>query len=372
MSFRSSSSEPCRRQGESRRRQRGKRMGLNNFKNNQRVLDSAPSAPRSNNNESGVSIIGIVAVTFILSLLGVVAVSVLTTSSSLSTDYMQAQQAFYIAEAGRQWYIEQIQVDSDWSNNASSGNKGPEDFAGGSFLITIPKCSSNSIDVISTATITGYENQAVKRAVSCSVERSIPDAFNYALYVGGSIHSQNTEDFIVNGQQIENTSVLPTVDFTYYQSIANNVISGDKTFTSGAYSGVWYVDGNVTVDSNVTINGTIIATGNIDMKSKSNIVINASSPYPALVANGNFQFQDSLNITVNGLIYVGADLSGNFLMQKAENINFTGTVMVAGNFNIQNSEDVTITYDPAVVVSLPPGFSGGSTSVVLSVWKEVI
>jgi len=320
----------------------------------------------------GISVAGVIAIMLILSLLGIVGVSLLGSTSSLGLDYMQSQQVFYIAEAGREWYIEQIQADNNWSDNASSGDKGPKNFANGSFTITVSDCQTDSLDMVSTAVLTGYENQALQRVVSCHVERGIPDAFNYALYVGGNITSQGADNFTVTGEQAEGVTNFPSVNFFYYQSIADHVISGNHTFASGTYSGVWYVDGNVTVNSNVAINGSIISTGNIDMNHNENITITAVSPNPALIAEGNFQFQDSDHITITGLIYVGANLSGNFLMQKAEDINFTGSVLVAGNFNLQNSEDVNITYDESTLDGLPPGLSGGSSSVVASGWKEVL
>lgn len=322
--------------------------------------------------ERGISIVGVVAIMLILSFLGIVAVSLLGSSSIGGLEYLYSQKAFYIADAGRQWYIEQLQNDSSWSDNAASGDKGPKSFAGGSFTIAVSNCQADSIDFTSTATLTGYDGQPAQRVAACSISRGLPTAFNYALYVGGSIQTQGAEDFTITGTQKEGVTDFPTVNFSYYQSIANHAISGNYTFTAGTHTGIWYIDGNVTVNSDVTINGSIITTGNIDMKNKDNITITASSPYPALVAQGNLEFNNSEDITVTGLVYVGADLSGNFLTQKAEDITFTGTVMVAGNFNAQNSEDFSITYDPSILVNPPPGFSGGATNISVSGWKEVL
>jgi hypothetical protein len=192
------------------------------------------------------------------------------------------------------------------------------------------------------------------------------------LYVGGNINSSGATDFVVTGGQQSGATDFPAVNFSYYQGIADHVVSGNKTFAAGTYSGIWYINGNVTINSNVTINGSIISTGNVDVKKVSNVTITASSPYPALVANGNFNFEESDNITVSGLIFVGADLSGNFLMQKAEDITFTGTVIVAGNFNVQNTDDVSITYNDAIIDNPPPGFTSTTGAPTTSDWQEVI
>jgi len=323
-------------------------------------------------NKKGISVIAVVAVMLALSLLGIVAVALLGSVSSLGVDYLKARQAFYIAEAGRHWYLESLQSDNNWSDNATTGDRGPKNFAGGSFVITVSNCMADSITVTSAAVVTGYESQSIQRVVSCDVSRGLPTAFNYAIYVGGSIHTQGAEDFSVTGQQKEGVSDFPTVNFSYYQSIANHVETGAYTFSSGTYTGIWYIDGNVTFGSDVTLNGTVIATGNIDMKSQSNITITSTLPYPALVSDGNYEFNNAHNINITGLVFVGADLSGNLLTQKAEDITFIGSVLVAGNFNAQNSEDMSLIYNTEIASNPPPGFSGGSQNIMMSGWKEVL
>lgn len=324
-------------------------------------------------NKNGVSIVATIGIMLILSVLAMAGVSLLGSASGLGMDYMQAQQAFYIAEAGKEWYLEQLQDDSDWSNNT---NELPKAFGGGSFTITVSNASQNAINVISNGSLTGYESQPVQRVIEAGITRqALAEGYNYAIYAGGKIDTNNTENLNINGNTKENQTDFPSVDYSYYQSIASHVISGNYTFTAGTYSGIWYVDGNVSIDSAVTLNGTIVTTGNINMTGSDNIVVTATPPYPALVAEGNFLFQNASNITVAGLIYVGANMSGNFLSQRAENINFTGTILIKGNFNLQGSKDVTITYDPSILGNPPPGFSGGGgTGAVMTSagWHEVL
>jgi len=326
-------------------------------------------------NKNGVSIVGVVGIMLILSMLGLAAVSLLGTASSAGLDYMQSQQAFYIAEAGKAWYLEQLMSDSDWSDNAATGDKGPKNFAGGAFAITVANSAQNSIDVTSTGTLTGYEGQNIQRKVAVHVTKtSTPLAFNYALYVGGTVNTNNAEDLVITGQQLQNATFFPVVDFSYYESIAGHKVYANKSFAAGTYSGIWYVNGNVTFASNVTLNGTIIATGNIDMSNTDHVTVNPDQPYPALVANGNFLFQNSEHMTINGLVFVGADLTGNLLAQNIEDANVFGTVIVAGNFNLQNSEHVTITYNPLILASPPPGFSGGggTQTITTTNWYEAL
>lgn len=318
--------------------------------------------------KKGVSIIATVAIMLILSLLGLTGVSLLGSASSAGLAYMQAQQSLYIAEAGLNWYMEQLQNDTDWSDNA---NLSSVNFAGGIFTISVSNAQIDSIDASSASSVTGYESQPIRRVVTAHLTRSLK-AFDYVIYAGGSINDSQAVNLSINGDQQEGvpTEDLPVVDFPYYEEIAPNKIYANHTFTSAGspYSGLWYIDGNVTVDSNVTINGGIIATGNIGMKNKSNINISASSPYPALVSQGNFQLQGASNVNISGLIYVGADMTGNSLWQQSEDITVTGVIIVAGNLDLQQSEDVTINYQAPASM---PGFSGPS-SINYSTWKEVI
>ncbi len=332
-------------------------------------------------NKKGVSIIAAIGIVLILSVLGLVGVSLLGSVSNSVSDYLRAQRAFYIAEAGARWYLQQLKIYADAGNNwtavGSSTDLGPKNFAGGTFSITVSNCQIDDVDILSVGIMTGYQNQQIKRQVAMHAHKKFTTTgFEYALYVKGDVHSQGAEGFTVNGKQITNATDFPSVDYPYYQSISTpgQIISGNHIFNAGTYSGIWFIDGNVEIKSNVTINGTIITTGNIDMTGSNNVTINAVLPYPALVSDGNFLFQNASNIYINGLVYVGADLSANFLSQKADNINFFGSIFIAGNFNLQNSEDIVITYNPAIIDNPPPGFYGGpgGTNVIISNnWQEV-
>jgi hypothetical protein len=95
--------------------------------------------------------------------------------------------------------------------------------------------------------------------------------------------------------------------------------------------------------------------------------IQFSAPlYPALVAYGNFLFQKAEDLTIIGLVYVGADFQGNLLLQNAENINFTGVVLVAG------TAYVTIQYQSqAGVPEITPPLSGIPTYSNWMEWNQI-
>ncbi|MBN3038666.1 MAG: hypothetical protein JW869_04525 [Candidatus Omnitrophica bacterium] len=291
-------------------------------------------------------------------------------------------QAFYVAEAGLEravWFLTAYEpvtgTDSDgsWRSlpyNGGSNPPGPgandpqnEPCGQGDYTIWVEAEAGNTVVVHAEGMVGGINRVLRQRGTVIEV----PEAFDYAAYVGGQING----DITVNGDSQENGTELPTVDMTYYSNNADHNIVGNHNFPSGVYNGMWYVDGSVTFDNNVTINGSIISTGGISTNGNSNISIIADLPNPALVAEGNFNFQNSANVMVDGLIYVGSDLTGNFHLQQAHNIVFTGVLIVGGNLNCQNS-DVTVNYDPAIAENPPPGFTDGGRVVFTEEdWQEL-
>ena len=136
---------------------------------------------------------------------------------------------------------------------------------------------------------------------------------------------------------------------------------------------MWYVDGNVNIGSYVNINGGIISTGNVSIDRVNNINITASATYPALVTQGKLDIKNSGDIEINGLVYVGADLDGNMLAQGTTSVSITGTLLVAGNFNLQQSNTVSVTYDASQTQNLQ-GISGGETEITITPqtdWDEI-
>ena len=86
---------------------------------------------------------------------------------------MQAEQAFYIAHAGMEWYLEQLQGDSDWSkgNPVVPAVKTNQVFGAGTFSITYSNNSKNAIDITGTGKVTAWDGNTVQRVISCHVTR---------------------------------------------------------------------------------------------------------------------------------------------------------------------------------------------------------
>jgi len=219
-------------------------------------------------------------------------------------------------------------------------------------------------------------NRKVQQSV---VANEIPEAYSYALYTGSSIDKDRATNLNITGSEKESATNFPTVDFAYYKSIASpgQDISGNYTFSAGTYSGIWYINGNVTISSNVTINGSVITTGKIDGSRASNVVVNPTSTYPSLIANNNIDFSRSTNVTISKLIYAGADGSGSLDFSRATTVNLTGTIIAYGAIDLSRSDSVTITYSSSIITDPPPGISGGGGGGAASIsvqkdWNEIV
>lgn len=331
---------------------------------------------RLNTDIKGTAIIAAILIMLIASVMGLAAASLLGTDTASSLNYMNSQEAFFIAEGGLEYYLEQLQGQTtSWTTPPTKPTN--ETLGKGTFTITTANEQANSIDVTSTANLTGIGGETITRVVTVQVRRqSAPEAFSYVLYVGNTIVTTGATNLTVTGDQQEGGSNFPTVNFSYYQDLAppSQKISGNHIFTSGGspYSGIWYVNGNVTINSDVTINGTVVATGWIRGREEQDITVNPTLAYPALVSNNYIDFRDSDDVTINGLVYAGADGSGTFSARGTEDFSLTGTIIVAQWITFQDSEDATITYDSSIVTNPPPGFSGsGSQTVGISNWDEV-
>jgi hypothetical protein len=108
-----------------------------------------------------------------ISLVAVVIVMMIVASLALFiaaiTD-MQAEQAFYIAQAGMEWYLEQLQGDNNW--NSAPAVKTNQVFGTGTFSVTFSNNSRNAIDIVGIGKVNAWDGNTVQRVISCHVSRA--------------------------------------------------------------------------------------------------------------------------------------------------------------------------------------------------------
>ncbi len=296
---------------------------------------------------------------------------ILTEKGLIVRDYYE-KQVFWVAEAGIEKGLKAVIDDPGLLTDSQYWIDNFTDVSLGEGVYTVRITEDSGVYTL-TSTATAHEiTMTIQQGVSFD-SGGVPEPFNYVIYVGGKIDDKDTTNLSITGEQVEGGTALPKVDFPYFKSIADpgQDISGNYTFSDKGpgtdYSGVWFIDGNVIVESDVTVDGSIITTGGIEMRGSSNISITAASPNPALVANGNIDLKNTLNVTIFGLIYAGADMEGNLDIKEAVNLNITGTIIAGGNFDLKESDSVTITYDDSIIIDPPPGFE---TVIPRKDWRQ--
>ncbi|MBU1727390.1 MAG: pilus assembly PilX N-terminal domain-containing protein [Candidatus Omnitrophica bacterium] len=289
--------------------------------------------------------------------LGTVSVFMLTSDTRIAMDTISSTKALFLAEAGVQYAMEVLSNDDDWLDNTTM----TKSMSGGTFTAEFLTKPPTTATMKFTGTVDG-----ISRKFSANLfKRS--EVFDYGLYVVGSVNTAGATNLTLPAEAPE-TIEFPAFDFEYYQSIATRTDISEFTSAGSPYNGLYFYDGNVNIGSDVVVNGGIISTININFPNgTSNVNINGVLPYPALATMNNLLFQQCSDIYVNGFIYVGGDMTGNFNAQQTEYITLVGTVIVSGNFNLQGSDYFTILYEDDGLIGIP-GLDG---PIVYYAWKEV-
>ncbi|MBN1870631.1 MAG: pilus assembly PilX N-terminal domain-containing protein [Candidatus Omnitrophica bacterium] len=303
--------------------------------------------------------------------------------------------ALYLADAGLNkavWYLTNTapdgSTDGSWRTTAYPANPGAnptdpqqESLGDGTYTIWVETSGS---DIIVTAQGTvGNIVRTVRETMTLA--SGVPEAFNYVHFSGGKIDFKDSSGTVngnlaaavtvdneggitINGTITEGSSVpVPSVDLASYAAIAGTTVIGNRTFTSGTYNGIWYVDGRATINDNVTFNGTIIATGNIVLTNTDNFMSNPASNYPALVSGGRITGNKLATSTINGLLFAATSID----IDQGSNNTVNGSLISAGNIGLTKGSGWSITYDSDLADNPPPYFSAGSGSASGDGWQEI-
>lgn len=290
-------------------------------------------------NKPGFTIIAAIFIIIIVVLLAITTATMMSTESNLAVKNNHSTKAFYIADAGFDYYLKDLKADTDWSTPPPQPTKS---FSGGVFTISTSAESQNSIMVTSLGIITS-EGQTYTRTMRSIIARmaglqGILD--EYLLYWGGvggggsttisnnvgiwgdifanssiSMGSGTTVNGdtlatgtitggTVTGSREQNTALPtnpPTMDTTYYTNLiayANNNPTpppGNKTWNTSTKTGNIYIRGNL------TINGTITITGTCTTAVTGTVTINNG----ATIRYENFRLIAGGLITINNTVTIG-------------------------------------------------------------------
>ncbi len=133
-------------------------------------IASGTSYPR--NGYKGFALMGVIGLLILLGLFTTVGLSLVASSSGSYANLVQGAQAFAISRAGAEWYIEQLNLDTDWSDQSSQTRL----FAQGSFTIDsfAYDPASDRLTFTSTGTITSNMAEVDRRENLCSTFQFCP------------------------------------------------------------------------------------------------------------------------------------------------------------------------------------------------------
>lgn len=357
---------------------------------------------RKISDNKGLSLVAVVIVMLIVASLALLVASLMSSGNIVAITDMQAEQAFYIANAGMECYLELLQADTDWSTPPTVFTN--QTFGTGTFTITYANQATDSIDVTSTGKVTGWDGNSVQRVITQHVVKSggsgypggLPAAFGYGIHCFGSninfrnstgtvngdvastVQVRNYGSMTINGIVTQNSTVPDPgpIDMASYLAIADIVQPGNYTFLAGTYGSpgneqIYYINGAATIRSDVTIYGTVIATGNINVSNRTNIHITSADGYPALIAGSSISVSTMSSSTIDGLIYA----DNNVTFDRLSNVTMNTCILAGNNISIQNGSNFTINYDTNITTNPPPFFSGysaGSATITTSLWQETL
>ena len=303
--------------------------------------------------------------------------------------------AGYLAEAGLNhavWYLTNTAPDSStdgsWRTTAYPADPGAsptdpqqESLGEGTYTMWV-ETSGSDIQVTARGTVAGIE-RIIRETIT--LPNTQPAAFNYVQYSDGAIDFNNSSGSVtgdlaatgtvdnesgmtITGTITESSSVVaPTVTTSSYESIADTTISGNHTFSAGTYSGIYYVDGRVTINDNVTFNGTIVSTGNIILTNTDNFSSTPTSNYPALVSDAAITGNRMGSATINGLVFATTSIS----FPRATSNTINGSLISGGNVTLTSGSGWAITYDSDLANNSPPYFTEGTASTTGDSWIEL-
>jgi predicted acyltransferase (DUF342 family)/type II secretory pathway pseudopilin PulG len=310
-------------------------------------------------NDKGISLIAVTIVMLVVATLALVIASTISSGNITSVTDLQEQQAFYIAQAGIEWYMEQLENDSDWSDNTSPVIS-DQPFDVGRFTVECSAQEIDSIDITVTGKVTGWDGNDVQRIITAHLEKTEEGATfaDFAIFYGGGDGTVTTDinknqtitgDIFIHGdldigknctitgdvlatgeitvgsgtnisgdtiEDADPPADQPTLDTSYYDNLiatAATQPAGDRDFEGETISGTIYVNGDVEIDDYIDGSGTIVATGSIEIIKETDIgddITLIASETLIMRKNGNVgtevTFYSSSNIDIKTGIVFGS------------------------------------------------------------------
>lgn len=290
--------------------------------------------------EKGIALVLLIFLLVASSLAAVVAFSLLAQGATTGLGQSECMQAYAIAIGAKEWYLQQLANDTDWTDEADQTNI---PLGQGSFDIGINNALASNVSFTATGRLTGYFNQTVQRQISLTAKK-LPKACRFAVFWGrdtgstlqlrnsttinGSLWSRgNTEvrsgcsvtsiaycpnDKSITGagtfteQKISSPPDMPPIDEAYYSNLIDSFDSFITTYGTGSdrnQNTDLVLNGDIigcrhfTTNGNITISGYgyIVASRNIRLHSLNS----ATGTLTISPSGGNIYFLAARSLLVN-------------------------------------------------------------------------
>lgn len=291
----------------------------------------------------------------------------------------QGEQVLFIAEAGIEDALHELKLNSDWRTGFNQ-----KSLANGLYSVSVqPTTWPNTANALALSSEGKILNSRVKSVITAIV--SLGQAlFSSAMQSTQNININNSTGtvsgsltagtvytlngaLVVQGQKTNNSTLPVTApNFSALKNAATVLVTGEKHFTAGTYTGVWYVDGTVLIDSNVTINGTIISTGHIQFGNTTNVRIITGDTKSALISGNTILGSNAQNAYIEGMVYASQSIQLN----DQKNCTYIGAIAAPGDISSNNSQNMSVIYN-GTYATTPKYFgteTAGSNLKVLA-WK---
>lgn len=345
----------------------------------------------------GFTLVATIFIILVIAVLAIITSTFIASDAVLAVRNINSLKSFYICNAGVEYYLKQLQNDSDWTSPPTQETK---TFAGGVFTISTTNESLTQITFTVTSFLT-LEGKTYSRSINLLVTGGSLGGVNgiasqYSIYMGGGVgggaslgnNATVNGDVYINGNlsmgsgatvtgdatatgSISGGTVLgseetgapppsnpPTLETSYFTNLINYAntnpnITGTYAVPSSLSPGTVYVQGNVTISNSVTLTGvsTIVATGTVNVGSNITIGNNLT-----IIAGGAITMVNAVTIGEKGLWYSATSITfkntgtvsdvnvgdGSAFITPGDitaknNLNFSGFMYSGGTLSIKNN-----------------------------------
>ncbi|MBF0511280.1 MAG: hypothetical protein HQL13_03025 [Candidatus Omnitrophica bacterium] len=307
--------------------------------------------------KKGVGIVAAVIVMLVVAVMGLAISSMLQTNLSNSVNYLQSQQAMYLAESGLQAAMYQISKGGGAWTGWSGAN--PVTLQAtltgyGDYNVSVANPASSNPVITSTGFVPNRTatNKALRVVQATAKNASLFG--QYALFAAGSIsmssavidsYNSNTGRYNVNGNVANNGNV--GTNGNLLMSGSSYIHGNVNTGPSGTFNNQSAVSGTITHTSNVTLPAVVVPSnlvtcssgctngGTINLSSGSQTITSGNYQYAGfnlsgssvvtIVGPANIYMTGAINLSSTAQIAVSASSTGPVIIYSSSSVNASGS-----------------------------------------------